>query len=260
MTAIRGTEFFMSSVMEWIRVGDNDRIQGWGGVFQQEHLRYAVMTGRLNVTSIRTIVSHGCDPSNALDFCISPRMVRILVGLGGNPSTLSFFKDYMLFVNSDNEVCLHESGEESFREFRKIVLTFQERIVQGGVFPEAVAEWFSSCSSWCPDISVGGCNSKYILFKSDYMRAVMDRRGVYSHYKMVREFARHTKFLPVKVFFKRHFESVSRRVCGVESDVPTGISIRQGVKNPRVANLAFWLQSIVELENKDITRMVLSFL
>lgn len=259
MTALRGGEYNTDYVMDWIGAGDNDRVQKWSGVFQQKHLRYAVMTGRLNVASIRTIVSHGCDPSDAFDFCISPRMVRILVSLGGNPSTLSFFKDYMSFVNEDNKISLHEDGEERFREHGKILPAFRERILRGAIFPEPVAAWFDDNVLYSFGLREE-LSTKQFRFKLEYERAVKARGGVFSYYKMFRECSRNDKFLPVKVYFNRHFKSLSQRVCGMDSGVSTGISIVAKPRNPRVANLASCLRDLVDVESADITKEVLSFL
>lgn len=232
-----------------LRIRDGRGIAGM--MPEQRHLRYAVMTGTLGVKAIgNTVIDWGCDPSDAKDYCVSPKMVRALVKLGGDPSTFTYFLD-------EAKVPIYQidsSNEEKFRRPRLLFKTFRQRILLGAVFPVAVVEWFDEFVDTA--LETDGC-PEYLDFRALYKVAVGDK---YSLYKMTLEFARYTKFLPVKVFFKRHFASVSARVCGVVEGPDTGMHIRVKSKSEQVQDLRRVMEKILYVEHQGITQMIMSFL
>eukprot|EP00752_Nemacystus_decipiens_P004387 g4010.t1 len=183
-TATNGGPFMENRMMNLIREGRDIALAG--SMPEQRHLRYAVMTGRLAARVIGSMVDFGCDPSDAMDYCVSPKMVRTLVKLGGNPSKLTYF-DHPCFVH---ECTIDASNEEKFRKPRLLFKTFRQRILLGGVFPAHFADWYDEFlnTGWEDDTS-----DEFLAFR-DLYKAKVGRR--YSLYKMTVEFARYTKFLP----------------------------------------------------------------
>lgn len=218
-----------------------------GRIPEQKHLRYAVMTGRLTAKVIGGMVEFGCDPSDAMDYCVSPKMVRALVKQGGDPGKLTYFSDPFFHP-------LDSSEEEKFRKPKLLFKTFRQRILLGAVFPRHVAEWYDEFVG--TDLESDG-SEEFLDFR-DLYRAAVGRR--YSLYDMTVEFVRYTKFLPVKVFFNRHFESVSERVCGMVEEPQYGMEISVAPKNSNVQALRRVVRKIVDVEHKGITRMIMAFL
>ena len=222
-----------------------------GRMPKQRHLRYAVMTGRLAPRVVGSMVEFGCDPSGAMDYCISPKMVRALVKKGGDPGKLTYFGD-SLFV--DGESSLDSNEQEKFRKPNLLFKTFRQRLLLGAVFPKHVAEWYDEFIGM--GMETDG-SEEFLAFRGMYKAAVGNR---YSLYKMTVEFVRHTKFLPVKVFFKRHFESVSARVCGVVEEHNYGMEVSVTPKNQNVQELRRVVRKLLDVEHMGITRMILMFL
>ena len=248
--AISGHAHTEEYMMLLIREGRDIALAG--RVPEQKHLRYAAMTGRLPARVIGSMVEFGCDPSDAMDYCVSPRMVRTLVKLGGDPSKLTYFGDSR-FVDRDS---LHDSSrEEKFRKPKLLFKTFRERILLGGVFPVHVADWYDEFIDTEWDLVTS--SDELLGFRRLYKAAVGPG---YSLYKMTAEFVRYNKFLPVKVFFNRHFESVSARVCGVVQAPQYGMRLNTGSKNKNVRGLRSVLEKLLDVENEGITRLVVSFL
>ena len=247
--AISGHAHTEEDMMLLIREGRDIALAG--GVPEQKHLRYAVMTGRLPVRVIGSMVEFGCDPSDAMDYCVSPRMVRALVKNGGDPSKLTYFGDSR-FVDGDSY--LESSHEEKFRKPKLLFKTFRERILLGGVFPAHVVDWYDEFVDWDWEYDY---SDELLGFRRMYKAAV---GPVISVYKMTTEFVRYKKFLPVRVFFNRHFESVSARVCGVVQAPQYGMRLSAGSKNKNVRELRRVLEKLLDVEHEGITRLVVSFL
>ena len=222
-----------------------------GRIPEQKHLRYAVMTGRLPVRVIGSMIGFGCDPSDAMDYCVSPRMVRALVKYGGDPSKLTYFGDSR-FVDGDSY--LESSHEEKFRKPKLLFKTFRERILLGGAFPAHVVDWYDEFVDWDWEYD---SSDELLGFRRMYKAAVGPEISVY---KMTTEFVRYNKFLPVRVFFNRHFESVSARVCGVVQAPRYGMRLSAGSKNKNVQELRGVLEKLLDVEHEGITRVIVSFL
>ena len=107
--------------------------------FKQVHMRYAAMhTSGSGIKMMELLVSKGLDPSDAMDFCGSPQIVKTLVKRhGADPSVSSFYSK----MSTDDRF----SGK-GFRRFNTILKVFTARIILGGKFNSDMVEWYDAAS------------------------------------------------------------------------------------------------------------------
>lgn len=89
----------------------------------------------------------GLQPSDALDVALGPRMVKILLSLGADPSRFTFFdSDYFLRVS-----CMRVSDDscdaENFRRTVNLYPAMGIRVLRGAKLPTRVEQWFDEVST-----------------------------------------------------------------------------------------------------------------
>lgn len=206
-TAMTGKPVVEDCVLSQIVSGGNLTAFAGIGAFREHHLRVLVTMPRTPLYVIKMVAQEpGTHPERAIDYCCSAAMARVLIGICGNVSCFSLYNQQAF----RDGMALHDYGKGSDR-FRRREVVYEvlcERVLFGGeVLPAHVAKW-------CID---NGSIVQHVYMRkhgSDHMMACFDLYQKQAFeceeevmttvpYVFMLAYHRYTKFLPLKMFFRK---------------------------------------------------------
>lgn len=206
-TAMTGKPIVRDCITRAIVAGKDLSVFAGIGIFEEHHLRILVTMPRTPLRVIRMVAREpATNPHKAMDYCASRAIARVLIDVCGNASCFALYNQPS-FVKGAR---LHDCGKgaDRFRVKEVVYEVLCERILYGvNMLPEHVGRWFTS----------HGHQLMYaymLKHGSLHMRkccSICEKQALEIHGKPVSpvdcnfmvSYHRYTKYLPLKMFWRR---------------------------------------------------------
>lgn len=187
------------------------------------HLRLVVMKKHAPAAIVKYMVQNlKLCASEALDVAAGPRMVKLLLSLGADASTFTFFKgDYFQRVADDRKY------SETFRRSENLFPAMALRVLAGATLPPQLCQWFDynarkwasrfirehgsehmgECYRTCkrqfgPQVAIGGSRDSSDSEDDFDFRCYWPAESYPSFAAFLVKYMRYTKYLPVVLYVK----------------------------------------------------------